>query len=172
MDNTLTRVSSRWVILTAFARGSSKDILLINAASLKQISSFIRTSRYIQIKLSMSASFDWHQRQDKFWSVLHGQNEELSLPLSRDWLVQDPQACVRRWNNNRVWFVIWKAGKIFVEGELADDVAGPVHDINQHAEVVSGPDITSGVQSKTPCFTIRLVERPTKFVMAIVAPPL
>ena len=59
-----------------------------------------------------------------------------------------------------------RALKIFVEEELADDVAGPVHDNNQHAEVVSGPVITSGVQSETSCFTITLLERLTKIVMA------
>ena len=48
---------------------------------------------------------------------------------------------------------MWRALKIFVEEELADDVAGPVHDNNQHAEVVSGPVITLGVQSETSCFT-------------------
>ena len=67
---------------------------------------------------------------------------------------------------------MWRALKIFVEEELADDVAGPVHDNNQHAEVVSGPVITLGVQSETSCFTITLLERLTKIVMAKFGEPL
>ena len=68
--------------------------------------------------------------------------------------------------------VCYLKGIKIVEGELADDVTWPIHDNNQHAEVVSGPDITSGVQSENPCFTIRLVERLTKLVMVKFAPPL
>ena len=67
---------------------------------------------------------------------------------------------------------MWRALKIFVEEELADDVAGPVHDNNQHAEMVSGPVITLGVQSETSCFTITLLERLTKIVMAKFGEPL
>ena len=60
----------------------------------------------------------------------------------------------------------------FNEVVLADDVGGPVHGTNQHAEVASGPVLIIVVLSKTSHFAYRLVKMTPKLAMVRSGPPL
>ena len=55
---------------------------------------------------------------------------------------------------------------------LADDVGGPVHGTNQHAELASGPDLIIVVLSKISHFAYRLVKTHPKLAMPISGAPL
>ena len=60
----------------------------------------------------------------------------------------------------------------FNEVVLADDVGGPVHGTNQHAELASGPDLIIVVLSKISHFAYRLVKTHPKLAMIRSGAPL